>query len=90
MSDSCLQSTHHNLLVTFPFFRCVSVVLAVLVALLVAHDLRVADAAAGEPEGSDGGTLHGLGGLRAVLSAGGRGGQREQHLKRGLVTGGTS
>ena len=64
--------------------------LAVLVALLVAHDLRVADAAAGEPEGSDGGALHGLGGLGAVLSAGGRGGQREQHLKRGLVTGGTS
>ena len=57
---------------------------------LPAHNLGVADAAAGEPEGSDGGTLHGLGGLGAVLPAGGRGGQREQHLKRGLVTGGTS
>ena len=51
--------------------------LAVLVALLVAHDLRVADAAAGEPEGPDGGALH-----RLLLLAGGGGGQGQQHLKR--------
>ena len=47
---------------------------------LPAHNLGVADAAAGEPEGPDGGTLDSLvlGGLRA----GGGGGQRQQHLKR--------
>ena len=47
--------------------------------LLPAHDLGVTDAAAGEPEGPDGGTLHGL---LLLVGAGGGGGQRQQHLKR--------
>lgn len=44
---------------------------------LPAHNLGVADAAAGEPEGPDGGALH-----RLLLLAGGGGGQGQQHLKR--------
>ena len=54
-----------------------------LPALPPAHNLGVADTAAGEPEGPDGGTD---GGLR--VWAGGGGGERQQHLKcevRGLV-----
>ena len=45
--------------------------------LLAADDLRVTDAAAGEPEGPDGGTLDAARRLGAVLPAGGGGGQGE-------------
>ena len=52
--------------------------------LLPTDHLGVTHTAAGEPEGPDGGTLHGLGRgrLRAGAGRGGGGGQRQQHLRR--------
>ena len=61
-------------------FGSILAVLAVIVLIITADYLGMTDAATGEPEGSDGRTLDGL---RAVLSSGGGGGQRQEHLNTG-------
>ena len=75
-----MSITSHFYLKLFP--NPSSSAVTVIITLLAADDLRVTDAATGEPEGPDGGALDGARRLGAVLPAGGGGGQREQHLGR--------